>query len=280
MPIILPPDAKKAVKKVRAGTPIRPPRSVEVDYRRALFELHKTLQTSTQAISAMVNAGAPREQTVAAMQREIARTTAAYDIAKAKLPDTWTLALSAINKRQIENMVAKSLGVDYARIVDDPAVKGALDMARVKNVELISSIPKEHWGRVIQAVDSNYRGIPLEEGSLTAQLRKIGDISENRARFIARDQTSKLAGDLTGIRQTEAGIDEYKWRNSQDARVVGNPGGLYPKGNAVHNNHWNREGKTYSWKKPPEDGNPGHAPGCRCRGEPIIDLDKLNAQFI
>lgn len=280
MPIILPKDALDKKKQVRNGTPVRAPRSVEVEYRKALFDLHKALQASTQTISAMVNAGLPREQTVKAIQQEITRTTAAYDVAAARLPDQWSLALSNINKAQIEKMVAKSLGVDFARIVDDPEVKGALDIARVKNVELISSIPKDHWARVIQAVDSNYRGLPLDEGSLTAQLRRIGGISENRARFIARDQTSKLAGDLTEIRQTSAGITDYYWRNSQDARVVGNPGGLYPKGNAVHNNHWDREGKRFAWKKPPPDGNPGHAPGCRCRGEPIIDLKALNAQFI
>ncbi len=280
MPLILPPDAKKATKKVRAGTPVGPPRASEINYRNALFDLNKTLRDSTRLIGSMITEGADRTTTAQALKREIDRSTAAYDVAAARLPETWSLGLSTLNKSQIEKMIARSMGVDYARIIDDPAIKGALDMARTRNVGLITSINKDHWGRVIQAVEANYRGLPLEEGSLTKQLARIGNISENKARFIARDQTSKLAGDLTGIRQADVGIEEYKWRNSQDARVVGNPAGLYPKGNAVHNNHWNREGKTFSWTSPPEDGHPGHAPGCRCRAEPVIDLDKLNAQFV
>ena len=39
------------------------------------------------------------------------------------------------------------------------------------------------------------------------------------ARRLARDQTSKIAGQLNKVRQTGVGIEQYKWRTSQDNRV-------------------------------------------------------------
>ncbi|MNE68328.1 Phage Mu protein F like protein [compost metagenome] len=116
--------------------------------------------------------------------------------------------------------------------------------------------------------------------SLQDRLKKIGNISKNRAKFIARDQTAKLTGDLNQLRQADNGIEEYIWRNAGDQRVVGNPGGLYPKGNRAHGNHWEREGKTFRWDSPPSDGAPGHAPNCRCYAAPKLDLEKIKAQYV
>ena len=61
---------------------------------------------------------------------------------------------------------------------------------------------------------------------------------------------------------------------------MGNPGGLYPEGNAVHGNHWEREGQEFRWDQPPEDGHPGQPIECRCSAEPIIDLEELDATYV
>lgn len=84
---------------------------------------------------------------------------------------------------------------------------------------------------------------------------------------------------LNKSRMESNGIESYKWRNVGDSRVVGNPGGKYPDGNEGHGDHWDREGKTYAWDDPPHDGHPGQAFNCRCSAIPVLDLDKLKAQY-
>ncbi|MNN32792.1 Phage Mu protein F like protein [compost metagenome] len=185
------------------------------------------------------------------------------------------------NKSAVESSIAKALSVDFATIIDGTDVGAVLDQALVENVNLIKSISTEHFGKVSKAVLDNYRGIPQPEGvSLTQRLQDIGGITKKRAKFIARDQTSKLTGDLNQSRQQDNGIDEYIWRTAKDRRVVGTPGGLYPKGTKGHGNHYEREGKTFRWDSPPSDGHCGQAYGCRCYAEPKLNLEKLKAQYI
>lgn len=77
--------------------------------------------------------------------------------------------------------------------------------------------------------------------------------------------TSKATEDLC----IAFGIDRYEWRTMLDSRVVGNPTGLYPRGNAEHMNHWERHGKVFKYSSPPADGNPGEAINCRCVAVPM-----------
>lgn len=91
---------------------------------------------------------------------------------------------------------------------------------------------------------------------------------KTRAALIARDQVGKLNGQITQYRQNSIGVTRYIWRTAMDERVRGRPGGMYP--NAIPS-HWAREGKTYSWNKPPEGGHPGEAINCRCYAEAILE---------
>lgn len=77
---------------------------------------------------------------------------------------------------------------------------------------------------------------------------------DNRAKLIARDQVSKLNARMTQLRQTGVGIEKYIWRTSIDERV--------------RESHKEKEGKKYSWNKPPVDtGHPGEDYQCRCWAE-------------
>ncbi len=278
MAVILPEDAKNARKPTRVAAPVRTPRSVEVDYRRSLLQLGQSLTASTRLIGQAVNAGQTRAQVLALIQQEIARARTRYESASQALPASMTQSLSDRGRQQVENTIKRSLGVDFARIVDSPVIGEQLATARLQNAALIESIPTEHFGKVVQAVADNYDG--TLSGSLSERLTELNGGHRNRAKLIARDQTAKLSTSLSRIRQQEAGIESYIWRNSQDERVVGNPGGLYPKGNRRHLNHWDREGNEYRWDDPPSDGHPGQPIQCRCRAEPVIRLDKLNAEFV
>lgn len=280
MTIILPQAAGNARKQTRVASPIRTPRSIEVEYRQALAELNKATKNSTRLIGRAISEGATRAEAVRLVEQQIAESRARYQAAAGRLPGSVTQALSAKGKEQVQNMVKRALGVDFASIVDGTEVGEQLTVAKLRNAELIRSIPEEHWGRVVQAVSDSYEGMSFPEGSLSKRLQAIGGITDRRAKLIARDQTAKLSTDLSRIRQQDAGINSYIWRNSQDERVVGNPAGLYPKGSRRHKDHWSREGQEYKWDDPPSDGHPGQPIQCRCRAEPVIRLEDLNVTLV
>jgi uncharacterized protein with gpF-like domain len=39
----------------------------------------------------------------------------------------------------------------------------------------------------------------------------------------------------------------------------------------VRDAHFDREGRTFTWADPPDDGHPGEAINCRCQAEPDLE---------
>lgn len=94
---------------------------------------------------------------------------------------------------------------------------------------------------------------------------------ETRARLIARDQTAKMNGQLTQLRQNEVGIDKYVWRTSLDERVRSSHrimDGLLCRWDDV-GVYSNNDGRT--WLKRSSIGGVEQHPGqdfqCRCTAE-------------
>lgn len=279
--IILPGDAKKSRKRERTIRPAKPPRSARKNYLDALDEQVRYLKAQTANLSQLISTGADRALVTQALTQMSAAAQARFDQLAPNTAASFVGQVSTANKASIEGSIAKALSVDFATIVDGTDVGAVLDMALGDNVALIRSISAQHFADVGRAVLDNYRGVPLPDGvSLTKRLQDIGGITKNRAKFIARDQTSKLTGDLNQARQADNGIDEYIWRTARDQRVVGTPGGLYPRGTRGHGNHYDREGERFTWGSPPHDGHPGQAYNCRCYAEPVMNLDKIKAQYI
>lgn len=84
----------------------------------------------------------------------------------------------------------------------------------------------------------------------------------NRLERFAISQINLADNLLARYRQTGLGLRQYTWQTRLDERVRGNPNGKYPRSKP---SHWAREGQLFNWANPPEGGNPGEAPGCRCR---------------
>lgn len=279
--IILPSSAKDLKKTDRNMRPVKISRSVRKNYLDLLDQQVRYLKGQTANLSDLLKSGADRATVASALSNMNNQAQARIDQLAPQTARSFVSALDVANKEAMQKNIASALSVDFATIIDSPTIKPLLDQAIADNVGMIKSIGTEHFAKVSQAVLDNYRGIPQVDGvSLLERLQKIGGISKTKAKFIARDQTAKLTGDLNQARQEDNGIEEYTWHNAQDRRVVGNPSGLYPKGNRVHGNHWVREGQTFSWTKPPEDGHPGHAPNCRCYAKPKLNLEKLKAQYV
>jgi len=83
------------------------------------------------------------------------------------------------------------------------------------------------------------------------------DVSDSRAKLIARDQVSKLNGNLTKERQQDLGVDGYIWRTVGDERV--------------RDTHEENDDQFFTWDNPPaETGHPGEDIQCRCWAEPVL----------
>ncbi len=149
--------------------------------------------------------------------------------------------------------------------------RAAMDAYVTRNVALIRSIPVQLQEQVEQTIREG-----MSQGVHVAALRKrVAErfsVAESRAELIARDQTLKLAAQLTQVRSQEAGIKGYTWRVSGGPRGDGR----------VRPIHLELEGSHQTWDNPPEtneDGDQNH-PGedyqCRCTAEPDVD-DLLEA---
>jgi SPP1 gp7 family putative phage head morphogenesis protein len=180
-------------------------------------------------------------------------------------------------KAAIERLVGDAMGVDVAKILNQEGLTDIVDAGVAANVQLIKSIPKQYLDKVEMIITQE--GTKGRSGkSLIKQIQEVYPVTERRARVIARDQTSKLNGDITRQRQVAAGIRGYRWRTVGD--------------NAVRETHKERNGKVYAWN--PEDvgkkledgtvmldpeaddiGHPGEDYQCRCVAEPIIELDRI-----
>lgn len=181
-------------------------------------------------------------------------------------------ATNTHNSGQVNNQVRTVLGVDVFR--GDANLQADAKAFVKQNVSLIKSVPGRYLDDIEQIVLQNVtQGRRASE--IAEQIEQRFDVARSRADFIAQDQVGKFNGLLTERRHTALGLVRYRWRNSRDERVRGNPAGKYP--HAKHS-HWNREGKLYEYSAPPADGNPGQPPRCRCWGEPAFE-DILPKKF-
>lgn len=161
---------------------------------------------------------------------------------------------SITNKAAVNAQLKSVLGVDL--IGNVPFTRELERLAIRENLKLVRSLRSN---TLIEANQTISRGIRagLTSKSIAANLTSQLNISKNRAKLIARDQISKLDGQLTRVRQQSAGIERYTWTTVGDERV--------------RPTHQDLDNKIFSWSDPPPEGHPGEPINCRCQAEPIID---------
>lgn len=103
--------------------------------------------------------------------------------------------------------------------------------------------------------------------SMISTIQKSYDVSYNKAKFLARQETKLLLSKYKETRYVDAGVQKYKWTT-----VVGSP--KHP----VREMHKALDGKIFSWNNPPvvnekgERKHPGEDFGCRCYAIPIVEF--------
>jgi SPP1 gp7 family putative phage head morphogenesis protein len=112
--------------------------------------------------------------------------------------------------------------------------------------------------------------------SVVKTIQRSYGVSHNKAKFLARQETSLLMTKFQETRYTEAGVLEYRWGcvKMPHDKVPGE----HMKGN-VRYSHGLLEGKIFRWSDPPVTTNPGEPtrrnnPGqdynCRCFAIPVV----------
>lgn len=112
---------------------------------------------------------------------------------------------------------------------------------------------------VEESVNAGYRAEHLKE-----IIKERYQVSESKAEFLAKQETSLLTSKYTQMRYKDAGINKYIWSTSGD--------------NRVRHDHRELDGKIISYDDPPivdkATGRKAHAGedfGCRCIQVPVID---------
>jgi SPP1 gp7 family putative phage head morphogenesis protein len=177
------------------------------------------------------------------------------------------LLVSRHNHKEVIKVLSFVSGVQVSELFPvEPFLESELSTFVKHNIRLIQTVPSRYFSEIEGIL---YRGAQqgLSHTAVKKQIAERFGVSRNRAKVIARDQAGKLNAQLTQLRHQALGVKQYRWRTVGDERVRGNPSGLSPK--AVPS-HWSREGKVFSWARPPQDGHPGQPIQCRCVPEPIL----------
>lgn len=98
---------------------------------------------------------------------------------------------------------------------------------------------------------------------LISAIQNRYSVTESKAKFLARQETSLFMSKFRQQRYGEAGVVKYRWRTSGDARV--------------RHDHAELNGKVFFYRDPPivdsatgRKANPGEDYNCRCVDEPIL----------
>ena len=129
----------------------------------------------------------------------------------------------------------------------------------------------EQIDRLRQTIETNVKA-GYNRDELERLISQEWEVSANKARFLARQETSIFVSTFRDQRYQSAGVEEYVWMSSHDSRCreankYGGP--AHGPGGPLH-------GHVFRFDSPPASGthgeheNPGIPFGCRCIAKPIL----------
>jgi len=270
-------DARDLIRAIAAG---------KIQYVDGRFEGQFSASTS----KALRDAGAVWDRRTSTWQLSAARLTpdmstaigASYSRFK-KLADRISAKLEAVSPQLLGEQV-KLEGVFNSQIY---RVNRDFE-AQIKGITVAPQLTDADRARIASQYNNNMRlyiqtfaekeikklrdevGMHAAAGaryeSMFSMIRSSYDVSVNKAKFLARQETNLLMSNFQETRYRSAGMDQYKWEC-----VAGT--GAHP----VRPDHKLLDGTIQSWSNPPitnrstgARNHPGRDFGCRCRSRPII----------
>lgn len=157
------------------------------------------------------------------------------------------------NKKNMQDQ-GRIKGIDPTQF--EPWLDEFMGTSIAENVSYISTIRDEYFPKIESII---YQGVKNGNSpkDIRDQLVKRTGMSVNRAKFIARDQTGSILGQMTAERHKAMGVSKFKWSTSGDEKV--------------RDSHDKLEGEVFEYANPPAVGIPGTDYNCRCTGTPVFE---------
>lgn len=256
---------KVTIRPIRRARiqPVQPRRSDELAYQR---EINKILRKQARFVreSIIPVAVAMRDQLtrddavddMRAVFTEFTRFSLGLQQTVTAMVYRVFTAARGRHTQQWTRRVRAALSIDLEQVIRDEELESLLRAAVDRNVALIKGLTDDVERRVRETVYRNAsQGNSVK--TLRQELTTGFQISQRRAKTIARDQTAKFNAEMTKARQTQIGVTKYEWVTSADERV--------------RPTHRNFNGQTFTWKTGSPEGHPGEPINCRCVAVGIVE---------
>lgn len=186
------------------------------------------------------------------------------DYARIVTPWSFAAARSMVDEVALRDATAwrahsEKIGTALRREAGTTPVGARMVQLTNEGAKLIRSLPLEAAERVTNlSMEAALTGTRAD--ALFDEIMRTGQVTESRARLIARTEVGRAASAITQARAESISSPGYIWRTSEDADV--------------RPSHKRMNGQFVAWDAPPTlDGLTGHAgalPNCRCYAEPVI----------
>lgn len=182
-----------------------------------------------------------------------------------------------VNKQRFNKKASNTFGIDLqgALVSSGKAVQDQLAIDRELNASLIKSVATEFKQEIADTIMTNVQSGERSTNLIT-QIKERYNVSQSRAKLIARDQTSKLNGSLVKVRAQAVGSKAYTWSGVLDERE--RPDHVAMQGKLCR---WD-DATVYSddggetWKKRSAIGgvelHPSEDYNCRCNALPVVEF--------
>lgn len=168
----------------------------------------------------------------------------------------------------VDDRTQKSLGLDVYGNNDD--LNTIIEASIYDNTRLIRSIPEQYLSQVESIVVINTRAGNRSSAIISQLVDQFG-VTERRAKFIARDQTSKVNSAVAQKRIMASGFEYFQWKTSRDNRVR-------DRHNAIAEKITEYGLGVYRYDNPPMSDKgepilPGVDYACRCTQRPVSNRE-------
>jgi len=264
-------------RKLKNPKPVEAPKRAGISYNAQLQKLVRAVRNDINTkIVPMIVALEPQYVTDAAINDGWADQimtvfvqllqkweSPAFLTAANRTAEDFVNGVSQQNQRRFSRNT-RAIGIDI--FGDSPALQDLLEASTLDNTRLITTIPAQYLNQVQSIVMTNMRSGLLPR-NIVGQLRNQFGVSQRRAALIARDQTTKVNGEISKTRQQGAGFEFFQWQTAEDSRVRADHAELEDEDIGFGPG-------VYRWDNPPKDDKgvriiPGSAINCRCVAIPV-----------
>lgn len=183
--------------------------------------------------------------------------------------------LNRNNNRVMTNNIKRSTGIDLASQIDTGDIRQLLNVKIAENTALIKSIKNEYIEDIGKVVRDNLLA-GERSTTLITEIKERGKVSENRAKLIARTETSKVNSQITQLRAEALGSKTYVWSTVIDERTRDDHKVMDGKLCKFSDPTVFSDDDGQTWKKRRAIGgveiNPGEIYNCRCVSMPVINF--------